>query len=604
MRAYVTNVIDAENPERGNDYFATNFYNHDPAPGEQPGIAGVEAFIGSIFSAFSGFRTNINEQLAAGDLVVGRWTQTFKQTGSYLGFPVSGVQVLIGGITITRVRNNRIIEEWEARDAAGLLHQMGVAPELRLEGGDGMPQATDVVNRYFYDIWNAGNLDLIDQVVAPGFVNHIRLDGQRPGRDGVKQLLQRFGIAFPDASVSVDLMVAEGDRVATRYTMRGTHRDGFLGIAATGKRVEFTGITIFRVADGQLVEGWGYLDLATLLMQLGALKVPTPDQPYAGGPPAQGDGWSQPGQPPPSSPPGGDWSAAPPPSRPPPVAPPAPGSPEDVARRWFDAVNRGDDAALGQLVAPDVVDHSGLSQAHGRGHTGHRGLVRQLRSALPDWRSEITSVTTDGDLVTIRHVGRGTPQRGATGLYGDAAGAAAAPVDFELVSTVRVRNGKIVEHWANSGPFGTKGGVVAPSATPDALVQIARRWFDAINRGDVEQLDALVDYDVVDHSGLSGRHGHGCHGHKQLIRELRTAIPDWKSQIQGITVDGDTVTIRHTGSGTAPPEIAGITGGGGGRRGRVDFELVSTVRIANGKIVEHWASKGPFGSKNASASAA
>src|SRR5207253_3038060 len=58
MRAYVKNVIDAEDAARGDSYFAENFFNHDPAPGEHPGLSGVKAFIGSIFSAFSGFRTN------------------------------------------------------------------------------------------------------------------------------------------------------------------------------------------------------------------------------------------------------------------------------------------------------------------------------------------------------------------------------------------------------------------------------------------------------------------------------------------------------------------------------------------------------------------
>jgi steroid delta-isomerase-like uncharacterized protein len=630
MRAYVRNVIDAQDPGRGDDYFAENFFNHDPAPGEEPGIKGVEAFIGSIFAAFSGFRTNVNEQMADGDFVVGRWTQTFKQTGSYLGFPVTGIQVLIGGITITRVRNNRIIEEWEARDAAGLLQQMGVAPKLMLEGGDGMSSdATDVVNRFFYDIWNAGNVDLVDEVLSPGFVNHIRLEGQRPGREGMKQLLQRWRLAFPDASVSVDLMLHEGDRVAARYTARGTHRDAFLGIPASGKPVEFTGIHIFRVENGKLVEGWGYLDLATLLMQLGALKFPTAGEPYAGGAvggSTSGAGAWQPGGGPRESgsqPPGvgyggasgggyggvsgGGFGGALEGSRP--SAPPTqsgtggglvPGSPEDVARRWFAALNKHDANALASLVAPDVVDHSGLSRSHGQGQEGHRGLVRELCNTLPDWRSKIECVTTDGDLVTIRHTGRASPPRGYSNIFG---GESNQPIEFEMVSTVRVRNGKIVEHWANSGPFGTKGGVAVPSASPDELKRIAQRWFDAINRGDIEVLDDLVHYDVVDHSGLSGRHGHGCDGHKQLIRALRNAIPDWRSQIQSMSVDGDTVTIRHTGSGTAPPEFAGIAGDSQ-PGGRVEFELVSTVRIANGKIVEHWVSKGPFGVKDQSTSAA
>src|SRR5262249_52590116 len=150
---------------------------------------------------------------------------------------------------------------------------------------------------------------------------------------------------------------------------------------------------------------------------LGALKFPTADAPYSGGQagsPTGGGAW-----PPGGTPPG-------PGSRQPSEAgvggagggrllPGAsggrggttPGSPEDVARRWFDAVNDHDDNALASLIAPDVFDHSGLSQSHGEGQQGHRELVRQLRTSLPDWRSRIENVTVNGDLVTIRHTGRG-----------------------------------------------------------------------------------------------------------------------------------------------------------------------------------------------------
>jgi len=182
MQKYVKNVIDGENPSLAPYYFAENFFNHDRAPGEQTGLAGVTDFLRQIYSAFSGFHTTIEEQVGQDDFVVGRWKQTFKQTGSYLGFPVSGNQVRIGGITITRVRDGKILEEWEARDAVSLLQQLGVIPPLGPLDGESMSVDNKaVVIQYMYDVWNAGKEELVDQIFAPNLINNNLLDSPKLG---------------------------------------------------------------------------------------------------------------------------------------------------------------------------------------------------------------------------------------------------------------------------------------------------------------------------------------------------------------------------------------------------------------------------------------
>jgi steroid delta-isomerase-like uncharacterized protein len=606
LRWYVKEVIDGQNPARADAYFTENYVNHDPTPGEGTGREGIKALISSIYAAFNGFQTTIHEEIGEGDIVMSRWSQTFKQTGSYLGVPVTGVQVYIGGMTMLRVRDDRLVEGWEARAVLSLLQQIGAAPKLQLEGGDDVPatniSSKELVKTFFYEVWNSGGLERIDTLFDPNLSNHILLPGQKPGVAGVRQLIGRFRFAFPDGAVTIDVQIGEADRVVTRWTARGTHSQPFFGIPATNKRVEFSGITIHRVSNGRIVELWEYWDLATALIQIGAVSLggvypgggapsgqPTiPSGPPPGLPPS--GGWTPPG-PPPGLPPSGGWT---PPGTPPSGGwtPPSGGSngthPEDIVRRWFDAVNAGDDTLIDQLVAPDLIDHSGLSGAHGSGSGGHKQLVRKLRQWIPNWRSTIRDVSVDGDLVTVTHVGQGSPPGPLAGLASPQQ-----PIEFEVVSTLRVRNGKISEHWANSGPFGQKSPVdSARSDRSEALKTIARRWFDSINSGNTDAIEDTVHYDVVDHSGLSGVHGYGCDGHKKLIKKLRDVIPDWKSTIQDITVKGDRVTVRHTGRGSIAMPFGTANPSA---RTPFEMEIVSTVRISDGKIVEHWAEKGPFG---------
>jgi steroid delta-isomerase-like uncharacterized protein len=137
-------------------------------------------------------------------------------------------------------------------------------------GGEGK----DAASAFYYDAWDRRNPDLVDRIFAPGFVNHNPITGQQPGREGIKQWIRSFYQAFPDGSISIDLQIAEADRVVTRYSWRGTHQGQFLGIPATGKPVEVTGIGIFRVQNGQIQEGWGFWEQAGLLLQLGKLPLP------------------------------------------------------------------------------------------------------------------------------------------------------------------------------------------------------------------------------------------------------------------------------------------------------------------------------------------
>lgn len=115
---------------------------------------------------------------------------------------------------------------------------------------------------------NRGNLDAMDKYIAPEFVDHRFPD--RRGIEGQRQGFAELRRAFPDIRDAVEDVIAEGDRIVLRFTMRGTHRGEFLGVPATGRQVTWSGINIARVANGKFVEIWGCADLLGLLQQLGA----------------------------------------------------------------------------------------------------------------------------------------------------------------------------------------------------------------------------------------------------------------------------------------------------------------------------------------------
>jgi predicted ester cyclase len=133
-----------------------------------------------------------------------------------------------------------------------------------------------VVRRVLAQVFNEWNLAAADELIAPGYVYHEPGTPELPGPDGFKQLVGIYRTAFPDARITVEDQVAEGDKVATRFTGRGTHRGELMGIAPTGKAMTVTGIVVSRVAGGNVEEEWENFDALGMLQQIGAL--PAPDQ--------------------------------------------------------------------------------------------------------------------------------------------------------------------------------------------------------------------------------------------------------------------------------------------------------------------------------------
>lgn len=131
-----------------------------------------------------------------------------------------------------------------------------------------------LVRRWFDEVWNKGRADAIDEMFASdGVANGLSDDPEHPitGPSGFKPFHQTFRGAFPDIEVVVEDMIAEGDKVAARCSVRGKHAGDHLGIAASNAPVEFTGMTIVRIRDGQIVEAWNNFDFMRMNKQIGAL---------------------------------------------------------------------------------------------------------------------------------------------------------------------------------------------------------------------------------------------------------------------------------------------------------------------------------------------
>jgi steroid delta-isomerase-like uncharacterized protein len=134
----------------------------------------------------------------------------------------------------------------------------------------------DLVRTYVETIFNQRQVERADELVAPDYLDHAALPGQALGLQGAKQKWAMYLVGIPDLRVTIEELVAEGDKVAVRRSYEGTHRGELLGIPPTGKQVRLGGISIFRLAGGKIAEHWEQLDRLALMQQLGVL--PTPGQ--------------------------------------------------------------------------------------------------------------------------------------------------------------------------------------------------------------------------------------------------------------------------------------------------------------------------------------
>jgi steroid delta-isomerase-like uncharacterized protein len=129
----------------------------------------------------------------------------------------------------------------------------------------------DLFRRLVDVLWNQGDLDASSEFFADDAVIYGMPADFPQGIEGAKASIGWFRAAFPDLHLTNNDLIAEGDKVVQRWTMTGTHKGEFMGIAPTGKKFTTTGISIVRIANGKIVEAWNASDQLDLMQQLGAI---------------------------------------------------------------------------------------------------------------------------------------------------------------------------------------------------------------------------------------------------------------------------------------------------------------------------------------------
>lgn len=138
------------------------------------------------------------------------------------------------------------------------------------------PEENNATARRFFDsAWNRGDFSVLDELLTPDSMDYSTLHGKpEQGAESFRNIISMFRAGFPDIHLTIDDEIYTRDKVVHRWTLRGTHQAPFMGVPATGKKIEFTGTTIVQMKDGKISARWSNLDMLRLLQQLGIVPPP------------------------------------------------------------------------------------------------------------------------------------------------------------------------------------------------------------------------------------------------------------------------------------------------------------------------------------------
>jgi steroid delta-isomerase-like uncharacterized protein len=128
--------------------------------------------------------------------------------------------------------------------------------------------------RAYEEVLNRGDLSVVDELIAPDFLNHEAPPGRDRGPESMRGLATMLRTAFPDLHFTIEELVAEGDVVAGRLTMSGTHEGPLMGMPPTGRSVQQAHMHFVRFRDGKAVEHWGVRDDLGMMQQMGIMSEP------------------------------------------------------------------------------------------------------------------------------------------------------------------------------------------------------------------------------------------------------------------------------------------------------------------------------------------
>jgi steroid delta-isomerase-like uncharacterized protein len=278
------------------EIIAADLSRHDPGNPSLNGAVGSEGFkqlVSAYRSSFPDIHWTVEDTIAEGDLVAARWTSTGTHQGELAGIPPTGASVAGTGISILRIAEGKVEEEWASWDALAVMQQLGVivppraGPESyvwgtdsRVEGDPGDPALNRVlVIRVVTQFWNGKDIGGILETHSQDAIAHNPvIPGNPLDFAAYQQACLAHLAALPDFHVATEAMIAEADKVVVRWTVSGTQQGELMGMPASGNSVEFKGITIYRLADNNVVESWWAYDALGMMQQITA----SPEWPIEG----------------------------------------------------------------------------------------------------------------------------------------------------------------------------------------------------------------------------------------------------------------------------------------------------------------------------------
>lgn len=264
-RRYITEVWDQGNMQTVDQVIANNFVSLGPDSSDSLfGKAALKRHVERVRASYARLRCRVVDLEAKGNRVVLRWNATGTFTGNE-NLPGTNKKMDITGTSVFRIANGRIVQERASWDTLDWCRQVGIEPSL-----NDREDNVATVHRAIYELYNRGNLAVMDELFTPKYVGHQLGSGELfKGLAEAKEHVMKARRAFPDLYLVVDDMIVEGNKVVACWTARGTQRGEYQGVAPTNEEVTVKGLTMYRLHDGRIAESWTGWDRYGLLEQIG-----------------------------------------------------------------------------------------------------------------------------------------------------------------------------------------------------------------------------------------------------------------------------------------------------------------------------------------------